>query len=71
MLANQTKDKDMERVKSQPKVYFRKVHQMVIYEKGVGNVGKTNYGYGHKEGEELAKLLIPRGALNNSPRKMG
>jgi ethanolamine utilization cobalamin adenosyltransferase len=30
MLAKQTKDKDMERVKSQPKVYFQKVHQMVI-----------------------------------------
>jgi len=26
MLAKQFKDRDMERVKSQPKVYFQKVH---------------------------------------------
>jgi hypothetical protein len=42
MLAKHTKDNDMERVKSQPKVYFRKLHQMVIHDKGVGNVWKTN-----------------------------
>jgi hypothetical protein len=42
MLAKQTKDKNMERVKSQQKFYFQKVHKMVIQEKGVGNVGKTN-----------------------------
>jgi len=42
MLAKQTKDNNMEKVKSQPKVYFRKVHQMVIQEERVGNVRKTN-----------------------------
>jgi hypothetical protein len=71
MLTKQTKDKDTERVKSQLKTYFRKVHQMVIQKKGLRNVGKTNQGRKHKEGEKLVKILIPRGELSNSPRKMG
>jgi hypothetical protein len=71
MLTKQTRDKDMDKVKSQQKIYFRKVHQMVIQKKGVGNVGKTNQGHKYKEGEELAKIIIPRRELSNSPRKMG
>jgi hypothetical protein len=42
MLAKQIEDRDTKRVKSWLKVYFQEVHQVVVQNKWVRNVGKEN-----------------------------
>jgi hypothetical protein len=67
MLAKQIEDGDTKRVKSWLNVYFQEVHQAVVQNKWVTNVGKVNWGQGNKKGKELAKSLFLKGASSNSP----
>jgi hypothetical protein len=44
-------------VKSWLNVYFQEVHQAIVQNEWVRNVGKLNLKYSHGEGEELTKSL--------------